>query len=95
MKVAEAELGSAEEEAKRLVSDAIKISETKKGDLQGLFMGQLPVQDGKEMGLGLFLGKAGDLLELLVLADLFLLRLLKALGGLLELFLECPCPGTR
>ena len=30
MKVAEAELGSAEEEAKRLVSDAIKISETKK-----------------------------------------------------------------
>ncbi len=30
MKVAEAELGSAEEEAKRLVSDAIKVSETKK-----------------------------------------------------------------
>ena len=30
MKVAEAELGSAEEEAKRLVSDAIKTSETKK-----------------------------------------------------------------
>ena len=30
MKVAEAELGSAEEEAKRLVSDAIKLSETKK-----------------------------------------------------------------
>ncbi len=30
MKVAEAELGSAEEEAKRLVSDAIKASETKK-----------------------------------------------------------------
>ena len=30
MKVAEAELGSAEEEAKRLISDAIKTAESKK-----------------------------------------------------------------